>query len=166
LAAALGHSRGMWLFLAIAPLVPAAAVALCFDPRIEPALEHELTTPYSAMRLVMLRTAAVLLTGLPLLLLLGLLVPGSEPYLWLLPAAGFVGAVLALSTWTTPLRAAAVIGAAWLAAVSTAAQVGSVHDVLRAPFAVAYVVLTVAGVVVLALRNQHLRASRHRGGRA
>ena len=78
-AAFLGQSRGMWLFLAVAPLVPGTAVALCYDPRIEPALEHELTTPYSTMRLVLLRTLAVLAGGLPVLLVLGLLVPGSEP---------------------------------------------------------------------------------------
>jgi hypothetical protein len=154
----------MWLFLAVAPLVPGTAVALCYDPRIEPALEQELTTPYSTVRLVLLRTIAVLAGGLPVLLLLGLLVPGSEPYLWLLPAAGFAAGVLALSTVTTPLRAAGVIALVWLIAVTAAAQAGSARDVLRAPFAAAYIVLTAASMCVFALRSRHLREPRPRGG--
>jgi hypothetical protein len=165
-AALLGHSRGMWLFLAIAPLVPGTAVALCYDPRIEPALEQELTTPHPTVRLVLLRTVAVLAGGLPILLALGLLVPGSEPYLWLLPAAGFVAAVLALSTVTTPLRATATLAAVWLIAVSVAAQVGAPGDVLRAPFGVGYVAVALLGVGVFAIRSRHLRQPRQRGGRS
>jgi hypothetical protein len=166
LAAFLGQSRGMWLFLAVAPLVPGTAVALCYDPRIEPALEQELTTPYSTMRLVLLRTLAVLVGGLPTLLVVGLLVPGSEPYLWLLPAAGFVAAVLALSTVTTPLRAAAMIATGWLSAVSVAARVGSPGDVLRAPFAAGYVAAAVVSLGVFALRGRHIRQPRQRGGQS
>jgi Putative zinc-finger len=166
LAAQLGHSRGIWFFLAVAPLVPQAAVALCFDPRIEPALEQELVTPYSTVRLVLLRTLAVLAGGFPVLLLLGLLIPGNAPYLWLVPAAGFVAAVLALSTWTTPLRAAAAIAAVWLVLVSVTAVAGSVHDVLRPPFAFGYAILAAAGVVVFVRRSGHLRDSRKDGGRS
>jgi hypothetical protein len=163
-AALLGHSRGLWFFLAVAPLVPGTAVALCYDPRVEPALEQELTTPYSTMRLVLLRTVAVLAGGLPILLVLGLLVPGSEPYLWLLPAAGFVAAVLAMSTVMSALRAAATIALGWFAAVSLAAQTGSPEDVLRAPFAAAYVAVALLGVTVFVLRGRHLPLLRQRGG--
>jgi hypothetical protein len=166
LAAQLGNSRGMWLFLAIAPLVPATAVALCYDPRIEPALEQELTTPYPTLRLVLLRTIAVVIGGLPVLLVLGLLVPGSEPYLWLLPAAGGVAAVLAFSTVTTPLRAAEVIAAVWLITVTVAAQKGAPREVLRTPFVVAYVTLGLLSGCVFALRGRHLREWRQRGGRS
>ena len=60
LAAVLGHARGMWLFLAVAPVVPCLVVAAGYDPWMDPALEPELVTPYPALRLILLRTIAVL----------------------------------------------------------------------------------------------------------
>ena len=106
LAAAVGHARGVWLFLAVAPVVPCLVVAAGYDPRLDPALEPELVTPYPVLRLVLLRTVAVLALALPAVLLSGLVVPGETAFAWLLPAAGFVAVVLAASTWVSPLRAA------------------------------------------------------------
>jgi hypothetical protein len=65
LAAALGHARGVWLFLAVAPVVPCLVVASSYDPWMDPALEPELVTPYPALRLILLRTIAVLALALP-----------------------------------------------------------------------------------------------------
>jgi hypothetical protein len=66
---------------------------------MDPALEPEMVTPYPALRLILLRTIAVLALALPAVLLLGLVVPGDAPFAWLLPAIGFVAVVLA-ATWT------------------------------------------------------------------
>ena len=60
LAAAFGHARGVWLFLSVAPVVPCLVVAAGYDPRMDPALEPELVTPYPVLRLILLRTIAVL----------------------------------------------------------------------------------------------------------
>ena len=98
LAAALGHARGVWLFLAVAPVVPCLVVAAGYDPWMDPALEPELVTPYPALRLILLRTIAVLALALPAVLLFGLVVPGETAFAWLLPAVGFVAVVLAAST--------------------------------------------------------------------
>ena len=106
LAAAIGHARGVWLFLAVAPVVPCLVVASSYDPWVDPALEPELVTPYPALRLVLLRTIAVLALAVPAVLLFGLAVPGETAFAWLLPAVGFVAVVLAASTWVSPLRAA------------------------------------------------------------
>ena len=76
-AAALGHARGVWLFLAVAPVAPCLVVAAGYDPRLDPALEPELVAPYPALRLVLLRTIAVLALALPAVLLFGLVVPGE-----------------------------------------------------------------------------------------
>ena len=95
LAAAVGHARGLWFFLAVAPLVPCLVVASSYDRRMDPALEPELVTPYPALRLILLRTIAVLAFALPAVLLFGLVVPGYAPFAWLLPAVGFVAVVLA-----------------------------------------------------------------------
>ena len=64
LAAAVGHARGVWLFLSVAPVVPCLVVAAGYDPRLDPALEPELVTPYPVLRLVLLRTIAVLALAL------------------------------------------------------------------------------------------------------
>ncbi len=94
LAAAFGHARGVWLFLAVAPVVPCLVVASSYDPGMDPALEPELVTPYPALRLILLRTIAVLALALPAVLVFGLAVPGEAPFAWLLPAVGFVAVVL------------------------------------------------------------------------
>src|SRR4029453_7606737 len=92
-------------------------VAFSYDRRRDPALEPEMVTPYSAPRLVLLRTIAVLALALPAVPLLGLAVPGGTPFVWLLPAVGCVSVVLAASTWVSPLNAATSVSAAWLLAV-------------------------------------------------
>ena len=86
---AVGHSRGLWAFLAIAPLIPCVSVAISYDPRLDPALQPELVTPFPVVRLVLLRSVAILAIALPAVALAGLLVPGWAPSTWLLPAFGF-----------------------------------------------------------------------------
>ena len=158
LAAAVGHSRGMWLFLAVAPLVPCLAVAFSYDPGAGPALEPELVTPYPALRLVLLRTVAVLAMALPAVAVFGLFVPGQAPYAWLLPAIGFVAVVLAASTWTSALRAAIAVSAVWLAVVwALVAQSGSADVVLHARFQAGYLVLALASSVIVLVRRFRLR---------
>ena len=95
LAAAVGHARGLWFFLAVAPIAPCLVVASSYDPWLDPALEPELVTPYPMLRLILLRTIAVLALALPAVLLFGLVVPGETAFAWLLPAVGFVAVVLA-----------------------------------------------------------------------
>ena len=145
LAAAIGHARGEWLFLAVAPVVPCLVVASSYDPWMDPALEPELVTPYPALRLILLRTIAVLALALPAVLLFGLVVPGETAFAWLLPAAGFVAVVLAASTWVSPLRAAMTVSCAWLAAVwLLAARSGSPDAVLQARAQAAFLALAAA----------------------
>ena len=117
LAAVIGRAGGLWFFLAVAPVTPCLLVAFSYDWRWDPALEPEMVTPYSPLRLVLLRTIAVLVLALPAVLLLGLVVPGGTPFVWLLPAVGFVAVVLAASTWVSLLHAATSTSAAWLLAV-------------------------------------------------
>ena len=161
--AALGHSHGMWLFLTVAPLIPCVAVAVSYDPGIDPALQPELVTPYPALRLVLLRAVAVLVIALPVVALAGLLVPGWAPSTWLLPAFGFAALVLALSTWISPLRAAIGVGLAWLVIVwLLIARAGSPDAVLQDRFQTGYLVLALASITVFFARARHLRELRPR----
>jgi hypothetical protein len=101
----------------------------------------------------------VLAVVLPLVLLAGAIVPEPAPYLWLLPAAGFVIGVLALSTWTTPLRAASLVGVLWFLVIFVTALQVTWSAVLRAPYQVGYLALAAASVAVLLARGNHVRAA-------
>jgi hypothetical protein len=163
LAGVVGHSAGLWVFLAVAPLVPCVAVAVSYAPEMDPALEPELVTPYPAFRLIVLRTVAVLALTLPVVVLLGSLVPGQAPLWWLLPAVGFVAAVLAASTWTSPLRAAIVVSAAWLVGVTLLVErSGSPDELARARLQVCIAALAAAAALIFLLRRGRLRELRPR----
>jgi hypothetical protein len=161
LAAAFGHARGVWLFLAVAPVVPCLLVASSYDPWMDPALEPELVTPYPALRLVLLRTIAVLALALPAVLLFGLLVPGETAFAWLLPALGFVAVVLAASTWVSPLRAAIAVSLAWLGLVSLlAAHSRSPDAIVQGRAQAGFLVLAASSFVIFLIRRRRLRQLR------
>jgi hypothetical protein len=161
LAAAAGPARGVWLFLAVAPVVPCLVVAAGYDPWLDPALEPELVTPYPVLRLVLLRTIAVLAVALPAVLVFGLVVPGQTAFAWLLPAVGFVAVVLAASTWVSPLRAAVAVSCAWLAVVGLlAARSGAPVAVLQGRAQAGFLALAAASLVIFVLRRRRLRQLR------
>jgi hypothetical protein len=161
IAAAVGHARGEWLFLAVAPVVPCLVVASSYDPWMDPALEPELVTPYPALRLILLRTIGVLALALPAVLLFGLVVPGETAFAWLLPAVGFVAVVLAASTWVSPLRSAIAVSSVWLAVVwLLAARTGSPDAVLQARAQAAFLALAAASFAIFLVRRRRLRQLR------
>jgi hypothetical protein len=160
-AGAYGSGRGLWAFLLVAPLVPALAVALGYEPELDEALESECATPYSKVRLVLLRSAALLTIGLPALVLASLVLPGDIAFWWLVPAAGCTTLVLALSTWVTPLTAVGAVGTGWLVFV------GSHHrgettptELLDEGWLAAYAVVAILSLLLLALRREQLVAWR------
>jgi len=161
LAAVAGHARGLWLFLAVAPVVPCLVVASSYDPWLDPALEPELVTPYPALRLILLRTIAVLALALPAVLLLGLVIPGEAPFAWLLPAVGFVAVVLAASTWVSPLRAAIAVSSFWLALVwLLAALSGSPGAMLQGRAQAGFLALAAASLAIFLVRRRRLHQVR------
>jgi hypothetical protein len=149
-----GTHRGLLLFLLVAPLVPSAGVALGFDPETEPALEQECATPWSRFRLVLLRSVALLVTGLPLVLLVSLVVPGRIAALWWIPAAALTVAVLALSTWVAPLPATAGVAAVWLGVVGSLGR--HADQAVDEDFLFAYLAIAAAAAIVLFLRRGRL----------
>jgi hypothetical protein len=161
LAAAIGPAPGLWLFLAVAPVMPCLVVASSYDPWMDVALEPEIVTPYPAIRLILLRTIAVLALALPLVLLLGLVIPGEAPFAWLLPAVGFVAVVLAASTWVSPLRAAIAVSSAWLAAIWLLAMgSGAPGAVLQARTQAGFLALAAASFGIFLMRRRQLRQLR------
>ncbi len=161
LAAAVGHARGMWVFLSVAPIVPCLVVASSYDPWMDPALEPELVTPYPMLRLILLRTIAVLALALPAVLLAGLFIPTEVPFAWLLPAVGFVAVVLAASTWFSPLRSAVAVSSLWLAVIWLLAfRISSPDVVLQARAQAAFLALAAASFSIFLVRRRRLHQLR------
>jgi hypothetical protein len=156
--AAWGGTRGLAFFLLVAPLVPVAGVAFAYGPDVDPAYETGLAAPYPAVRLLLLRTAAVLVTSLPLAILAGLLIPAlsGTAVSWLLPALAFTAVVLAASTWARPSAVATVLGVGWVVAVVSASRARDPAAVLTPVLLVTYAVLGCVAVLVLCLRIRHL----------
>ncbi|MER7487712.1 zf-HC2 domain-containing protein, partial [Streptomyces sp. NPDC126497] len=123
-AVALAHGAGLaharpWL-LALAPVVPVAGVALSYGPHADPMHEITAATPSAGLRLVLMRTAAVLAVSLPLLTLAGALLPSPgapNAAAWLLPGLALTLASLALAGYVGLRAATALTGGGWLCAV-------------------------------------------------
>jgi len=151
-----GESRGQLAFLLLAPLVPALAVALGYDPELDEALETECATPYARARLVLLRSAALLVVAVPAFVAASLLLPGSIAFWWLAPAAGCTALVLGLSTWVAPLTAAGAVGTVWLMVVSSVARQGTATDVVGDEFMAAYAAVSLLGLLLFLARRGRL----------
>ena len=162
LSAAHGGSRGLALFLLVAPLVPVAGVAFAYGPDVDPAYEVGVAVPYSAAKLLMLRSGAVLATSLPLVLAAALLVPALSwtAVSWLLPALAFTAVMLATSTWTRPTVTGVGLGIVWVCAVGSAAIDDNPAAVLDPALLLIYAAVGVAAVVVLRLRIRHPKSLR------
>ncbi|HUP86419.1 MAG TPA: hypothetical protein VM143_12195 [Acidimicrobiales bacterium] len=150
-------------FLAVAPLLPLAAVAASFASAEDPAGEAAVATPLHGAGLMVRRTVAVLLLTFSLLGLSALALPelGAEAAAWILPALALSIAALALSTWARLESAVAMLGGGWLMAVSTLWWVsghGSVN-VESAPFlwvtqSLAFATAVFAALIVSARRDR------------
>jgi hypothetical protein len=111
-----------------------------------------LAAPYAMLRLVLLRTATVLTTSVPVTVVAGLLLPA--PLLvaveWLLPAAGFVAVVLAASICVEPLAAAGGVAVGWLTIVTVASRLDDPLTVLEPVALIGYLGLAlVAGLIIV-----------------
>ena len=116
LAAAHSGEEGIAVFLALAPVLPVAGVAVAFGPRTDPLHEVTLAAPYSSYRLLLVRSAAVLVATLLLAVPAALLLP-STPWVaaaWLLPALALTCTSLALATRVDPVVSSAVLALGWL----------------------------------------------------
>lgn len=143
--------------LLLAPLLPVVATGAAYLPRLDPALPLTTATPYPAVRLLLLRSAAVSTasTVLGALATAALPIGLGQALVWLLPAAALTAGMLALSSWVDSGVAAAACSAGWLVAAWTAGHREldplAVYD---ADGQLASAVLLGAAVVVL-FRHRH-----------
>ncbi|GAA4786916.1 zf-HC2 domain-containing protein [Streptomyces ziwulingensis] len=127
------------LFLALAPLLPLAGVALSFGPALDPTYEMAVVAPMHGFRLLMIRTVAVLSVGIGLNGLATLALPGYglRALTWLLPALALTAAGLALTPRLGPVAAPSLVGGAWVGLLVAADAARASADSPLAPFTAA-----------------------------
>ncbi|MFG2679521.1 zf-HC2 domain-containing protein [Streptomyces sp. NPDC048392] len=127
------------LFLAFAPLLPLASVALAYGPALDPAYEMAVVAPMHGFRLLMIRTVAVLVVALGAGGLAGLAMPGYGPaaLAWLLPGLGLTATGLALTPRLGPVIAPSVLAGVWAAVLLAADAARAPGDGALAPFTAA-----------------------------
>ena len=153
----LGHSAG-WAalipFLFIAPLLPLAAVAAAFSPRLDPAFDLARAAPISGAWLLCVRSVAVTAGTLVPTAAAALLLPGPwwlAPAL-LLPALALCAAAVAGATAFPPVTAAVVAALAWVVLVIVAGLAAGNPALVYGPagqLAAAAIVLGAVGLVAL-----------------
>jgi hypothetical protein len=108
------------MLLALAPMVPVVGVTLAYGPGSDPAHEVTLATPMSGLRLVLLRSTAVVACSMGAAGVATLLLREKTlmSIAWLIPSLALPAVCLALSTYMAPRRAAVLIGVLWLVPLS------------------------------------------------
>jgi hypothetical protein len=149
-----------FIFLTVAPLLPVGAVGLAYGQDADPIWETTLATPSDPVRLLVVRSIAVLAVAVPVLLVGAMLLPGPSwaAAAWLLPALAGTALTVALSTWFTVSRAALGVAAAWLATTVVVAGPGF-HNallILNSRVLPLYLVIAVVGSAVFWLRLDRL----------
>jgi len=155
MAAIFAGEYGLTLFLVVAPLAPVAGVAASFGGDADPCHELVTVTPHSAVRLLLLRTAGVLATSLPITVLAGLLLPGPAwlGVAWLTPAVAGVALTLLLGPVLGFSVVAATLGAFWSIGVVGAARLGDPVEAVEPAMQLVLTALTLVAVAALVLRH-------------
>jgi len=144
--AAPAHSHAA--FLLLGPAVPVLAVVAAYDAT-DALREVSDVTPYSKVRLALLRTLAVLSFAVPSMALVGLAVPvlGPVAWAWLLPALLLSTVAVALLGPLTARTTGAVVAGGW-AVVVGAVELWRGSEVLTGTAVQATFAVLVAGVLV------------------
>lgn len=142
------------VFLALAPLVPALAVVAAFDAT-HCLREVSAPTPYSRIRLALLRTAAGLTLAVPVTFLIGVLIPGLSGlmFAWLLPSLGLTVAGLVLLTWLTPSVVAGVLALGWITVALALGRADRVEALLSPTSQAGFVAITAVLAALFAIRT-------------
>jgi hypothetical protein len=161
-AAQLSHDRQQLAWLAIAPLLPALLVAGAYDST-DPIRELAGATPYSKLRVALLRSLVAVLGAVPLVLVMGL-VPEIDVSVvaWLLPALAVASVLLVLLTRLSAAASVGAVAVVWVLAVA-ALGAGDQLDQVSAPLGQSLSLLVaIACALVLARRWGFVRPERTR----
>ena len=145
------------MLLALAPMVPVVGVTLAYGPGSDPAHEVTVATPMSGLRLVLLRSSAVVACSIGAAGIATLLLRDKTwmSIAWLIPSLALPAGCLALSTYVAPRRAAVLVGLLWLLPLNVINR--NVTDelvVFRQWGQLALVVLAAAAAVTVSVRRE------------
>ncbi|MFC3499703.1 anti-sigma factor family protein [Micromonospora krabiensis] len=143
----------------LAPLAPLPGVAAAWSRRADPAWELIAGTPSAGLRMLLRRTALVLVLVIPVLALFTAAGPSRvNPALTLLPCLAFTAATLLLGSLIGVHRAAVGLMAAWVVAVVAPSIATAELPVLLTPAATgAWAVVTVVLAALTLLRADTFR---------
>jgi hypothetical protein len=158
-------AAGLWagkpgeaLFLALAPILPMLGVASAYGSEVDPTYELTIAAPFSKLRILLLRTATVVVVCVPLSTVAGIAMEGPwwVAVAWLLPAAAFLMVTLASATFVPPHYAAIVTGLGWVTVALGVARVGEPSDLFTATATMTYAIVAGTAAVVFVARFRHL----------
>ena len=153
-----GDPRVLDVLLLLAPVLPVAGVAAAYGPWADPMFDVAQASPSSGMRVLLLRTVAVVLTAGLLVTVATLSLPSGEvtAIAWVLPSLALCASSLMLGTFMPLRRAAVLVGIAWIALVVAASAASATTDLARGRTQLAFFVIAVCASLVLARRRHHL----------
>ncbi|MGZ8689803.1 MAG: hypothetical protein ACXWXI_04975 [Aeromicrobium sp.] len=152
-----GDQRGFYLLMA--PLLPALTVAAAYDAT-DPIRDLGSSTPFSKLRIALLRTALAVSVALPLVLAVGLILSfvGGEAFGWLLPALTLTLITLILLTWWSAPVSAGAVGGAWLTVVAALRAGDHLASAATPAAQLAFATATLLALILLGIRLTMYRA--------
>jgi signal transduction histidine kinase len=158
--AARTNDRGLLFFLIVAPLLPLAGVAAAYGAWIDPMYEVTHAAPISGLRVLLLRSAAVLVATIAVMGVAAALIPAADwrAAAWILPSLALTLAGVALSTFLPVHWAGGGVTLGWLATVLAAGLAsGDGFAVFRGTGQVAFFGIVVGSSFVVAWRRERLQ---------
>jgi hypothetical protein len=151
--------RGLVVFLCVAALAPVAGVAATFARGIDPTHELSVAAPTSSVRVLLLRTVAVVLATSAVTAVAALALPGLSwtASAWLLPSLALTVSSLALATYLSHLAAFGTVAGLWVAgAILGAARPDDALAVFDAGAQAGFLALSAVATAVLIRRGSRL----------
>lgn len=149
------------LLLLIAPALPVLGTAVCYGWHADPLHELVASTPFGGLRILLWRTASVLVTSVPVTIVAGVASGLGTPVVWLLPSFALTAVTLALAARIEAARAAATVGTVWAVLVFGATAGDATGDTLvRAATGPVWGAVTAIAVVLVVARGSRQETSR------
>jgi hypothetical protein len=141
----------------LGPLLPIAGLGLSYVPSMNVDYQLVVASPYSTLRLLLLRAAVFLALAAPVLLFCGHRLEGVQFGARVLAhAAAVVAVALAQSTLMAPTLSAAVVSFAWMSLVHVVLMAGGLVDITSSPAVALAVCTAAAALFVLVVRRRAL----------
>ncbi len=139
-------------YLALAPLLPTVLVAAAYDTT-DPLRDLAETTPFSKLRVALLRTIVAVLGALPLVLAMSV-VPTIDLLLatWLLPSLMLAVLTVTVMTWWRAQLAGSAVSLVWIAVVVTVRTQGELAAINGLAGQLTSLTVLLAAGALLALR--------------